>query len=122
MTSFKTFRCAAALASTLAACGPSTPPPSLPSPFAAFATAVGEAEVDESTMDTLVLRYSGADAPGQWATWSAVLEREGYTWDGSPGNAMGMTFDTFTAPDGHTRKLIVSARGGSTFVQMSLED
>ncbi len=112
----------AGLSVTLAACTPSAPPPSLPSPFAAFATSVGEAQVDESTMDTLVLRYPSSDASGQWATWAAVLEREGYTWDGSPGSAMGMTFDTFTAPDGHTRKLIVTARGGSTYVQMSLED
>jgi hypothetical protein len=73
-------------------------------------------------METLVLRYPTSDARGQWATWSAVLEREGYTWDGVPGDAMGMTFDTFTAPDGHTRKLIVTARGGATYVQMSLQD
>lgn len=122
MNRIATVLCVAALSGTIAGCKPSAPPPALPSPFAAFATSVGEAEVDESTMDTLVLRYPGSDASGQWATWSAVLEREGFTWDGSPGSAMGMTFDTFTAPDGHTRKLIVTARGGSTFVQMSLED
>ena len=112
----------ASLAILLAACGPSVPAPSLPSPFAAFATSVGDAVVDESTMDSLVLRYPTSDAAGQWAIWSAVLEREGYTWDGSPGNAMGMTYDTFTAPDGHTRKLIVTARGGSTYVQMDIQD
>ncbi|MFT6145799.1 MAG: hypothetical protein ACJAZO_002040 [Myxococcota bacterium] len=113
---------AAGLSATVSACSPGASPPALPSPFAAFASSVGEAQVDESTMETLVLRYPSSDASGQWATWSAVLEREGYTWDGNPGDAMGMTFDTFTAPDGHTRKLIVTARGGATFVQMSLEN
>ncbi len=122
MTHLLRILCVAGLSTTITACRPSTPPPALPSPFAAFATSVGEAEVDESTMETLVLRYPTSDASGQWANWSAVLEREGFTWDGVPGSAMGMTFDTFSAPDGHTRKLIVTARGGSTYVQMSLED
>lgn len=111
---------APAVAALAVACG--SPPASLPTPFASYESDVGRAEIDTLTMTQMVLKYSGGDAAARWATWSALMEREGYTWDGTPSNAMGMTFDTFTHPNGDVRKLIVTGRGGTVYVHMSIED
>ena len=107
-----------------AACSgkPAEPSVWLPSTFADFQDGVGSATADELTTNRMVLKYEDEDAGNQWATWSALMERNGYTWDGEPSNAMGMTFDTFTHPNGEVRKLIVVGRGGDVFVQMDVED
>jgi len=93
----------------------------LPSNFQSFQDGVGAAEAEEITTQRMVLRYVDGDSEAQWATWSALLEREGYTWDHSPTSAMGMTFDTFTNANGDARKLIVARRAGAVFVQMDIE-
>ena len=108
------------LALLLTACS-AGPTVSLPTPFAPYAATVGDGVVETSTFTEVVVRYTDVEAVEQWARWTATLEREGYTWDSSPTRAMGMTFDTFTGPDGDVRELIVTGRGSSVIVHLAIK-